>query len=178
MKYKYGNPATIVLLCVVLFCGTARSASLTTLPVDVYFSPRGGCEGAIIAEIERAQSEILVQAYTFTAAPISKALIAAHKRGVNVYVILDKSQRTERYSSATFLVNAGIPTYIDDKHGIAHNKIIILDRATVIGGSFNYSRAAEESNAENLTIIRSPELANIYVNNWLDHQQHSEPYAR
>ena len=39
-----------------------------------------------------------MQAYSFTSAPIAKALVEAHKRGVDVRVILDKSQRTEKYS--------------------------------------------------------------------------------
>jgi phosphatidylserine/phosphatidylglycerophosphate/cardiolipin synthase-like enzyme len=49
----------------------------------------------------------LVQAYSFTSAPIAKALLDTHKRGMKVQAILDKSQRTEKYSSATFLKNAG-----------------------------------------------------------------------
>jgi phosphatidylserine/phosphatidylglycerophosphate/cardiolipin synthase-like enzyme len=89
---------------------------------------------------------------------------------------LDKSQRTEKYSSATFLVNMGIPTLIDAQHAIAHNKIMIVDGETVITGSFNFTKNAEENNAENLLVIRSPELAAKYTANWKDHAGHSEPY--
>ena len=71
-------------------------------------------------------------------------------------------------------MNAGIPTYIDAKHAIAHNKIIIIDRRIVITGSFNFTRAAEENNAENLLIITSPELAEKYLQNWQTHRDHSE----
>ena len=52
------------------------------------------------------------------------------------------------------MVNAGIPTFIDNKHAIAHNKIMIIDQSTIITGSFNFTKAAEEKNAENLLIIR------------------------
>ena len=100
----------------------------------------------------------MVQAYSFTSAPIAKALVNAFKKGIKVEVILDKSQRGERYTSATFLSNAMIPTYIDSKHAIAHNKIMIIDRETVITGSFNFTKAAEDKNAENLLIIRNKEL--------------------
>jgi len=55
-----------------------------------------------------------------------------------------------------------------------HNKIIIIDKETVITGSFNFSSAAEEKNAENLIIIRNPELAAIYLDNWQKHRLHSE----
>ena len=95
---------------------------------------------------------------------------------VKVEALLDKSQKSERYTSATFLKNAGIPTYIDDKHAIAHNKIMVIDQETVITGSFNFTKAAEEKNAENLLVIRSKELAKIYMENWNKHKEHSTMY--
>ena len=139
----------------------------------MYFSPNAGATDAICREIARARTEILVQAYSFTSAPIAQALLAAHKRGVKVAVILDKSQKTQKYSSATFLTNASIPTYIDARHAIAHNKIILIDREVVITGSFNFTKAAEEKNAENLLVIRSAELAKLYRENWQQHRDHS-----
>jgi phosphatidylserine/phosphatidylglycerophosphate/cardiolipin synthase-like enzyme len=145
--------------------------------IEVYFSPHGGCTDAIIRELNNAKSSILVQAYTFTSAPIAKALLDAHKRGIKVEVILDKSQVTQKYSSATFLFNAGIPVKIDVQHAIAHNKVMIIDGETVITGSFNFTKAAEENNAENLLVIRDKKLAAIYIRNWQEHERHSEVYA-
>jgi phosphatidylserine/phosphatidylglycerophosphate/cardiolipin synthase-like enzyme len=144
---------------------------------EIYFSPHGGCTDAIIRELNKAQSTVLVQAYSFTSAPIAKALLSAHKRGVKVEVILDKSQRTQKYSSATFLFNSGIPVKIDAQHAIAHNKVMIVDGETVITGSFNFTKAAEESNAENLLVIRDRKLAERYTRNWQEHERHSEVYA-
>lgn len=145
--------------------------------IQVYFSPNGGCAAAITNELAKAKKTILVQAYSFTSAPIAGALRDAHKRGVKVTVILDKSQRTEKYSSADFVNNAGIATFIDAKHAIAHNKIMILDGQTVITGSFNFTKAAEEKNAENLLIIQDKELADKYARNWGEHLKHSEVYS-
>lgn len=62
-------------------------------------------------------------------------------------------------------MNAGIPTYIDGSHAIAHNKIMIIDKSKIITGSFNFTKAAEEKNAENLLIISSKELAKVYLDN-------------
>jgi phosphatidylserine/phosphatidylglycerophosphate/cardiolipin synthase-like enzyme len=90
---------------------------------------------------------------------------------------LDKSQRTEKYSSATFLFNNGIPVKIDAKHTIAHNKVMIIDGETVITGSFNFTKAAEEKNAENLLVIRDRKLAERYTKNWQEHERHSEVYV-
>jgi phosphatidylserine/phosphatidylglycerophosphate/cardiolipin synthase-like enzyme len=106
---------------------------------EVYFSPHGGVTDAITRELNKVKSTVLVQAYTFTSAPIAKALLNAHKRGVKIEVILDKSQRTQKYSSATFLYNQGIPIKIDAQHAIAHNKVMIIDGETVITGSFNFT---------------------------------------
>lgn len=147
-------------------------------PMEVYFSPHGGCTEAAVDEIEAAQKSILIQAYSFTSAPIAKALVDAHRRGVKVQVILDKSQESEKYSSADFVVHAGIPTRIDSHHAIAHNKIMIIDGQTVITGSFNFTKAAEENNAENLLVIRSAALGEKYAENWAAHAEHSEPYEK
>ena len=101
-------------------------------PVRVFFSPNGGCSKAIIDTINKSKSEILVQAYIFTSEPIAKSLLDAHKRGVKVLVILDKSQKKDGYSSATFFANQGIPAYIDLSHARAHDKVMIIDQEMVI----------------------------------------------
>jgi hypothetical protein len=54
--------------------------------------------------------------------PIAKALVNAHKRGMEVEIILEKYQRTATYSRADFLANSGMSTKIDDAHAIACNK--------------------------------------------------------
>jgi len=154
----------------------AKEVILNNVPVQVCFSPGGGCTEAIVGELTKAKKEILVQAYSFTSQPIAKALVDAHKRGIRAEIILDKSQRGEQYSAADFTAHMGVPTYIDSAHAIAHNKIMVIDQETVITGSFNFTKAAEERNAENLLIIKSPELAKEYLENWEKHKAHSEKY--
>lgn len=146
--------------------------------IRCYFSPDGGCTEAIVEEIKRARERILVQAYSFTSAPIAKALVEAKERGVEIVAVLDKSQRTEQYSSADFVAHAGIATFIDDKHAIAHNKIMLIDGMTIITGSFNFTKSAEHQNAENLLIITNkPVLYTAYLANFQRHLDHSVPYA-
>ncbi len=79
----------------------------------------------------------------------------------------------EKYNSATFLANSGLPVFMDGDHATAHDKIMIIDGKTVITGSFNFTNAAEYKNAENLLIIKSDELAKIYTGNWNKHLEHS-----
>ncbi len=170
--------SAVLMLLLALSCASAQPHDvLINAVVEVYFSPKGGCTDAIVSEINRAKSEILVQAYSFTSKEIAKALADAHTRGVPIQIILDKSQMTAKKSAAAYAANFGIPTFIDRAHAIAHNKVMIIDKLTVITGSFNFTKAAEESNAENLLIVRSPTLAELYRANWSEHRRHSEAYG-
>ena len=145
---------------------------------DVCFTPGGGCTKAIVTALEHAKSSVLVQAYTFTSAPIAKALLEASRRGVKVEAILDAiNRRSARYSGADLLARAGIPVRIDSAHAIAHNKVMVVDGQTVITGSFNFTRAAQEKNAENVLIVHDPALASRYAENWQVHAAHSQPYT-
>jgi phosphatidylserine/phosphatidylglycerophosphate/cardiolipin synthase-like enzyme len=154
-------------------------AATTSSParVSVCFSPNGECTDVVVRELNAAQKRVLVQAYSFTSAPIAKALTDAHRRGVKILAVLDKSNETARYSAATFLTNAGIPTLIDDKHAIAHSKVMVIDDTTVITGSFNFTKAAEEKNAENLVVLKdAPDLVKAYERNINEHAAHSHSY--
>src|SRR5690606_748978 len=129
----------------------------------VYFSPRGGCTDAIVKEVDAAMDEVYVLAYSFTSDPIREALERAHKRGVYVVVIADEGQFTQQYSDVWQLMDSGIITRSDGSHSIQHNKVILIDKEILITGSFNFSDAAEKSNAENLLVIKdSPELCRNY----------------
>jgi phosphatidylserine/phosphatidylglycerophosphate/cardiolipin synthase-like enzyme len=145
---------------------------------EVYFSPNGHCTDAVVREISQARSIIMVQAYSFTSAQIAQALGQAHQRGVRVYIIADKSQLSEKYTYVDYTAHAGIDTSIDEEHAIAHNKIMLIDGETIITGSFNFTKNAETSNAENLLILRGRrDLYAAYEENFRAHYQHSHPYA-
>jgi hypothetical protein len=125
-------------------------AAPTTGEIEVYFSPKGGATEAVVKAIGEAKAEILVQAYSFTSSPIAKALVDAHKAGIRVRVILDKSQRTEKYSSATFLHNEGIDTWIDAEHATEQGRlhaIGILHGVHFPSFSFTFSTASLTSSA-------------------------------
>ena len=120
-----------------------------------------GADAGHVSILDRAQSQIRLQAYGFTSSPILDALVSAKKRGVDVVVILDKSdERASSASGAEFVAQAGIPVLIDYRPAIAHNKVIIVDKHLVVTGSYNFTAAAEHRNTENVTIIDS--LAPIF----------------
>jgi len=155
---------------------TVAQQTFSHVTATVCFVPGEDCTGLIVETIGRARKEILLQAYYFTAAPIAKALVDAVGRGVTVRAILDKSQRTGRYSGADFLAASNIPVVIDDRVAIAHNKVVIIDRAIVIGGSFNYTASAQQRNAENVTILESAPVAAAFAVNWQSRYVVSVPY--
>jgi phosphatidylserine/phosphatidylglycerophosphate/cardiolipin synthase-like enzyme len=130
-----------------------------------------------VQSLNAAKRTMLVQAYSFTSAPIANALLDAHKRGVQVQVILDKNQCTEQYSSADFLPNQGVPTMIDANHAIVHHKVMMIDSEIFMTGSFNFTKAADEKDAENVLSIRDPALAVQYMPNEDAHRRHHQSYV-
>jgi len=163
------------LIVLFLLSNPCQAADPLATP-HVFFSPKGGCTKAITEAIGQAKRSILVQAYSFTSYPIAEALIDAKKRGVNVEAILDKGQIHEKKTKLGLLAKGGVITYLDGAHAIAHNKVMIIDGETVITGSFNFTTAAEEKNAENLLILDDVVLAAEYTSNWQIHQKHSKLY--
>lgn len=144
--------------------------------LNVYFSPRGGCQDAIVQELQKARREILVQAYSFTADPLTYALVDAKKRGVNVDILLDRSNEVERYSDLSIFLDQGVQPLIDAEHGIAHNKVVIIDQKVVVTGSYNFTNQAEGENAENVVIIKGqPEIVKRYRDNFMTHKAHCKP---
>ena len=148
--------------------------------IGVSYSPKGGCTEAAVQEINQARHEILVMAYSFTSKPIADAIIEAKKRGVRVDILLDHSNEKETYTELAYMEQHGIVPLIDDKHAIAHNKIMVIDHKTIITGSFNFTHQAEHENAENMLVIKGhPELAGAYYKNFADHKAHCrQPQAK
>jgi phosphatidylserine/phosphatidylglycerophosphate/cardiolipin synthase-like enzyme len=147
--------------------------------------PEQKCDTPVVQAITEAKTFIRVQAYGFTSPVILRALADAQVRGVDVQAILDKSDdrvgrddydaKRGHISGARFTAEANIPTWIDDSVAIAHNKVIIIDGHLVIGGSYNYTASAERRNAENVTFIDAPMVADFYLTNWEARKAVSRP---
>jgi phosphatidylserine/phosphatidylglycerophosphate/cardiolipin synthase-like enzyme len=155
----------------------ALSAAKAFAGEHACFTPGEDCTAMIVQAIDGARSELLVQAYGFTSEPIIQAVVNAKERGVMVKIILDKINEQERYTAATFLKNHGIEPLIDDKVAIAHNKVMVLDRRNVITGSFNFTKAAQQRNAESVHfVLDEPRTAAAYADNWQQRAEQSRPY--
>jgi len=167
----------IVWAVATLSLSTVLRAQTNTPDIKVYFSPHGGCTEAVVRAVKGAQKQVLVEAYSFTSEPIAMALIEAEKRGVDVEVILDKSQEQARGTEADLISERGIPTYIDSAYRIDHDKVMIIDGTKVVTGSFNFTKSAEDFNAENLLVISNDRpLADQYAVTWKQHLAQSHPF--
>jgi phosphatidylserine/phosphatidylglycerophosphate/cardiolipin synthase-like enzyme len=165
----------LLVVAVIHFLHVVRRLGRQDSEIVTHFSPKGGCMNAIVAELSTARSEVLVQAYSFTCPDIAKALIDAAARRVKVVVLLDRSNEEESYSGLGDLQQHGIEVWIDACHAIAHNKVMVIDQRTVITGSFNFTRQAENNNAENLLILRHHhDLAVLYRANFHVHKEHCQ----
>jgi phosphatidylserine/phosphatidylglycerophosphate/cardiolipin synthase-like enzyme len=132
--------------------------------VQACFSPRGMCAEHLLRQIEQANKELLVAVYAFTSEELAGALARAKKRGVNVQVVLDREfdARNEN-SKGKFLEDQKIPVRRISglksnapaaDAGLMHQKFAVVDRKNLLTGSYNWTRAAESLNDENLLLFR------------------------
>ena len=147
--------------------------------VRVAFTPGDNISGIINEEIRGAKLNIRMQAYLFTSKTIADALAAALKRGIQVEIIVDATE-FENGSAPVVprLAHAGARIFLNSRQKSSHNKIVIIDaelpRATVITGSYNFTRAAETQNAENVVVLSgNTEVAQRFFKNWEFHRTRS-----
>ncbi|WP_245810077.1 phospholipase D family protein [Hydrogenobacter hydrogenophilus] len=160
----------VLLILFFLFLSSCKKEEkpITFESIEVYFSPKGSAQSAIIRELQKAQKSLDIAMFAFTSRELGSAVLDAYKRGVKVRIIMDQGQAREKFSRYPIFVQAGIPVKllpVEGKKfikGLMHNKFAVIDRKTVITGSYNWTASAEEINYENLLIIHSQGLAEKY----------------
>jgi len=154
--------------------GTWHNYHPETDKLNVCFTPPSGCGSLIAQEISKAKSSIFVQAYGLTSKGIIHQLKAASARGVKVRVLLDNGNLSNNKGIFNDLKESGIWVAFDKMSGIAHNKVMVLDKRKVITGSFNFTNAADTRNAENVLLIEDTEIAAKYLENWQMRREQSD----
>jgi len=146
--------------------------------VQACFSPQGKCSGQILREIDQAKKELLVAVYAFTNDELAGALVRAKKRGVTVQVVIDRDfdARTDNSKGKVFEANkiplrrlSGAKSKSPERDaGLMHQKFAVIDRKTLLTGSYNWTHSAENANDENLLVFRDAgPLAEEYRQNFL-----------
>jgi phosphatidylserine/phosphatidylglycerophosphate/cardiolipin synthase-like enzyme len=127
----------------------------------------------------RAQSQIRFMAFSFTHDEMGAAILSRAEEGVDVAGIFEERGSETEHSELGRLYCAGVPVLQDGNPRILHHKVLIIDQQTVVTGSFNFSRNADESNDENVIIIQNAEIAAEYLKEferrWAEALADSEP---
>lgn len=131
------------------------------------FSPDGSAEALLLQTIAGARHDIRVAAYVFSSKPVTRALLDAEQRGVQVRLVADADGSSSHGSTEKELAAGGVPVRLNDHYAIHHDKFMVIDEDTVETGSFNYTGSAASRNAENVLVIRhAPALAASYTRAW------------
>lgn len=166
MRYSLRRLALSGLGCCALSIALPATASPS---IQTAFSPEGCALELVLGTIGSASESIRMMGYSFTSPEVVRALVDAHRRGVDVKIVLDEKGNRNRPSVAAMnlVADAGIPVRTNDRYAIMHDKVIIVDGQTVETGSFNYTRAGARKNSGNVLVIREmPEIASRYLAHW------------
>lgn len=139
--------------------------------------------------IDHEHETICVAAYMITDKRIAQALIAAHKRGVRVEVVVDPGCVQDRSNKIGMLYEAGITVYVyvaKSKgliRSLMHDKFVlfgnnIYHRSIVWTGSANFTCKADEVNQENIVVLDDHLVYKRFVEQFGLLKQRSERYER
>ncbi len=155
---------------------TQFAAGAATARVEAHFTPGDDVARVIVGRIALARRTVQVQAYVFTNRRIAAALAGAARRGVVVDLIGDARQHEAgAFPVLARLDRAGVRIWLQGEYAAFHNKVVLVDagtpEATVVTGSYNFTQAAQERNAENIVVISGvPEIAARFAREFERHR--------
>ena len=138
--------------------------------VENYFAPERELVNTLARAVVRAEDEILVMAFSFTSPEIGESMLGRAEAGVTLRAIFEKTGSETLYSYFPQMSEAGLANVQvrqDANKRIMHHKVVIVDRQTVIFGSFNFSESANRKNDENIIIVHDADFARFFVDEFL-----------
>ncbi len=139
---------------------------LDGIQVENYFAPEREVAPIIGDLVNSAQSEILFMAFAFTTDLIGEPMLDRGETGVSVRGVFETTGSESNFSYYGDMHDSGfnnIQVRQDGNPRIMHHKVIILDRQTVVFGSFNFSNSANDSNDENIVIVHDRTFTSFFV---------------
>ncbi|MEL6627187.1 MAG: phospholipase D-like domain-containing protein [Bacteroidota bacterium] len=143
---------------------------------QVYFSPGSDCLRAIREQIQQTRSQLDICVFTISDDRISKEIIAAHKRRVNVRIITDNDKLYDRGSDVERFAKEGIDVRVDQTRYHMHHKFALIDQKILLTGSYNWTRSAAENNEENILLTDQPDLVKPYQKAFQDMWRQMTPF--
>jgi phosphatidylserine/phosphatidylglycerophosphate/cardiolipin synthase-like enzyme len=129
--------------------------------VENYFSPVDHVMDKLIAYVQGAQKSIRFMAFTYTDTNLAAAMIERYQSGVAVKGVIENRNASNGALIPLFCAN--VPVQVDGNKYTMHHKVIIIDESIVITGSFNFTKSADDENDDNVIVIHSPALAQLYL---------------
>ena len=105
--------------------------------------------------------------FTITDNRIADAIEKAHRRRVQIRVISDDDKSMDAGSDIDRLERSGIAVRMDRSEHHMHHKFAIFDGRTLLNGSYNWTRGADQKNRENFLVTDEPALVDPYVRAFL-----------
>lgn len=133
-----------------------------------------GIDNIVVAEVAKAQKSIDITSFDLNLPSFVDAIIAAQQRGVQVRVVYDGKNGSQKLDAAqsptgqdfdavSAMKNAGIQLVDDGRsNGLMHDKIILIDDKVLFMGSWNMSYNDTYRNNNNLLEITDPTLIANY----------------
>jgi phosphatidylserine/phosphatidylglycerophosphate/cardiolipin synthase-like enzyme len=135
--------------------------------INVYFSPEDNIERIILERIKKAKKSVHFMAFSFTSEKLGEEMIRLRKKGILVGGIIEKIGSNTSSSEYVKMRLEGIQVLTDKNKYRMHHKVIIIDEETVITGSYNFSKNANEKNDENIIILHNKEIAGLFFKEFL-----------
>jgi phosphatidylserine/phosphatidylglycerophosphate/cardiolipin synthase-like enzyme len=131
--------------------------------ISIYFSPKSKTyDNAIKKLVKNAKEYIYIPIFYLTHKGLTQELINAHKRGVDIKIILDATAAKNKYSTHNILRKEGLHVKVENFGGKMHAKSMIVDDKYIVSGSMNLTKAGNSKNDENTLVIKNPKLALKY----------------
>jgi phosphatidylserine/phosphatidylglycerophosphate/cardiolipin synthase-like enzyme len=140
-----------------------RHLTLDGTLIETYFAPEDEVMKQVIRAVSRAEQSIRFMAYSFTDAALGGAIRERAAAGVLVEGVFESRGTSSAYSQFAALKEAGLIVWRDGNPALMHHKVIVIDAATVILGSFNFTGSADQQNDENLLVIHDREIAGQFL---------------
>jgi phosphatidylserine/phosphatidylglycerophosphate/cardiolipin synthase-like enzyme len=150
---KFGTKAIVKAL--------TPSLNIGGVQVENYFSPPDHVMDKLVAYVQAAKKSVRFMAFTYTSQPLASAMIADAQKGLIVQGVIEN--RGASQGALPSFTCANVPVKTDGNKYTMHHKVIIIDDQTVITGSFNFTKSADEANDDNVIVIHSPAVAQLYL---------------
>lgn len=142
--------------------------TINGIQIENHFGPEKEMSPIIARAVIRAQEEILFMAFSFTDDQIGEAMLGRADAGVVLRGVFETVGSDTGFSyfptmAQSEMTMENIAVRTDGNPRIMHHKVIIIDRETVIFGSFNFSDNANRRNDENIIIVHDPTFVGYFI---------------